>query len=238
MKKKCFFTVTLLLALLPVFAQLKVQTLLTENRSEPIGIDMPKPRFSWQLTSDKRKTVQTAYEIKLSSGKKLVWSTGKVVSDQSVHVAYNGDPLQSVTTYQWQVRVWDNKGRSSAWSEPARFQMAMLHQTDWQAKWIEADFTEDSINRPAQYFRKKFSLDKKINSATAIITSHGMYEAEINGKRVGDCYLTPGWTSYNKRLQYQLYDVKDLLGNGDNAIGVAVGNGWYRGFLAWDNNKN
>ena len=110
--------------------------------------------------------------------------------------------------------------------------------SDWKAKWIEAGFAEDSMNRPAQYFRKQFSSTKKIASATAYITAHGMYEAQINGKRVGDAYLTPGWTSYNKRLQYQVYDVTDLLTNGNNAIGVTVGNGWYRGFLAWAGNKN
>ena len=116
--------------------------------------------------------------------------------------------------------------------------MALLNKTDWKAKWIEADFAEDTVNRPAQYFRKKFAVNKKIISATAFITAHGMYEAQINGKRVGDYYLTPGWTSYNKRLQYQVYDVTNLLQNGNNAVGVAVGNGWYRGFLAWENNKN
>ncbi len=127
---------------------------------------------------------------------------------------------------------------ASAWSVTASFQMALLKSSDWKAKWIEIGFAEDSINRPAQYFRKQFVSNKKIVSAMAYITAHGMYEAQINGKRVGDAYLTPGWTSYNKRLQYQVYDVTSLIGNGENAIGVVLGNGWYRGFLAWDDNKN
>jgi alpha-L-rhamnosidase len=237
--KKLFRLIGLLqIILLPVFAQLKVQNLLIENLSNPIGIDVQQPRFSWQSASDKKNTLQTAYEIKLSSGKKSVWSTGKVASDQSVHVSYSGSPLQSAAKYQWQVRVWDNKGGASAWSEPATFQVALLNKSDWKAKWIEADFAEDSVTRPAQYFRKKFTVSKKILSATAFITAHGMYEAQINGKRVGDYYLTPGWTSYNKRLQYQVYDVTNMLLNGNNAVGVAVGNGWYRGFLAWQNNKD
>ncbi len=151
---------------------------------------------------------------------------------------YAGTALQSGKKYTWQVRVWDNNGKASAWSEPAFFQIAMMSPTDWKAKWIEAGFVEDSINRPAQYFRKQFSATKKIATATVYITAHGMYEAQINGKRVGDAYLTPGWTSYNKRLQYQVYDVKDLLTSGNNAIGVVAGNGWYRGFLAWSGNKN
>ena len=88
------------------------------------------------------------------------------------------------------------------------------------------------LMRPSPLFRKEFTASKKISSATAYITAHGMYEAQINGQRIGDAYLTPGWTSYNKRLQYQIYDVTDLLNNGNNAIGVTLGNGWYRGLLA------
>ena len=151
---------------------------------------------------------------------------------------YAGTALQSGKKYTWQVRVWDNNGKASASSEPAFFQTAMMSSTDWKAKWIEADFVEDSINRPAQYFRKQFSSTKKVVSATVYVTAHGMYEAQINGKRVGDAYLTPGWTSYKKRLQYQVYDVTNLVTTGNNAIGVVVGNGWYRGFLAWGGNKD
>jgi len=219
-------------------AQVKLQNLLTEHLSNPIGIDTKQPRFSWQLTGEQRNISQTAYEITVSQGKTSVWKSGKVMSDQSVHVPYAGPALQSGKKYTWEVRVWDNNGKTSPWSEAASFQMAILSPSDWKAKWIEAGFTEDSINRPAQYFRKQFSMNKKIASATAYITAHGMYEAQINGKRVGDSYLTPGWTSYNKRLEYQVYDVTDLLQNGNNAIGVITGNGWYRGFIAWSGNKD
>lgn len=238
MKKTFLVACSLQLLVLSLPAQLKVQSLLTENLHNPLGIDARQPRFSWQLVSTQRNVLQTAYEIKVASGKAPSWASGKVSSDQSVQVRYGGDGLQSGVKYNWQVRVWDNKGNISAWSDPALFQMALLNKSDWKANWIEADFREDSVNRPAQYFRKQFSAHKKILSATAFITAHGMYEAEINGKRVGDQYLTPGWTSYNKRLQYQVHDVTSLLGNGENAIAVVVGNGWYRGFLAWDNNKD
>ena len=220
------------------FAQVVVKNLLTENLPNPIGLDEKLPRFSWQLSSDKRNTSQNAYEIKVSVGKTAVWNSGKIVTAQSVHVPYAGPALQSGKKYNWQVRVWDNADNPSAWSEVANFQMALLDVSDWKAKWIEAGFVEDSINRPVQYFRKQFNSNKKIASATAYITSRGMYEAQINGKRVGDFYLTPGWTNYHKRLQYQVYDVTSLLANGKNAIGVMVGNGWYRGFLAWQNNKD
>jgi len=220
------------------FAQVSVKNLLCENLTNPVGLDVKSPRFSWQLASDKRNTMQTAYELKLMDGKKIEWNTGKINSDQSVFVDYAGAALQSNKKYSWQVRVWDNYGAVSPWSEAATFQTALFNTAEWKAKWIEAGFDEDPVNRPAQYFRKQFSLNKKIASATAYITSHGMYEAQINGKRVGDAYLTPGWTSYNKRLQYQVYDVTTLLNNGVNAIGVSIGVGWYRGFLAWGDQKN
>ncbi|RYY62757.1 MAG: alpha-L-rhamnosidase [Chitinophagaceae bacterium] len=109
----------------------------------------------------------------------------------------------------------------------------------WTASWIESTVRENDSIRPAQYFRKTFTAAKKIKSAVAYITSHGVYEAWINGKRVGDAFLTPGWTSYKKRLQYQRYDVTALLGKGTNSIGVILGNGWYRGSLGWgQDNRN
>lgn len=236
-KNNCLFFIFFFVAT-SISAQVKVVNLLTENQTNPIGLDALQPRFSWQLVSDQRNVSQSAYEIIVSSGKATAWKSGKVMSDRSVHVPYAGTALQSGKKYTWEVRVWDNNGKPTPWSEPAFFRTALLKTSDWKAKWIEAGFVEDSINRPAQYFRKQFSTGKKIASATAYITARGMYEAQINGKRVGDAYLTPGWTSYNKRLQYQVYDVTSLLQNGANAIGVIVGNGWYRGFLAWAGNKN
>ena len=227
-----------LFSAISVTAQVKVQNLLTENLANPIGIDIQQPRFSWQLVSEQRNVSQTAYEIIVNGAKGAVWKSGKVNTDQSVHVPYAGTALQSGKKYTWKIRVWDNQGTPSTWSEPAIFQTAMFNTSDWKAKWIEAGFAEDSINRPAQYFRKQFSAGKKIATATAYITAHGMYEAEINGKRVGDAYLTPGWTSYNKRLQYQVYDVTNYLTRGYNVIGVVTGNGWYRGFIAWAGNKD
>ena len=238
MKKITTFILLLFVIATTVLAQVSVKNLLCENLSNPVGLDSKLPRFSWQLISDKRNVMQVAYEIKVTNNKSTAWSSGKVITDESVQVSYGGMPLQSDKKYNWQVRVWDNQGNVSAWSDPASFQMALLNPDDWKAKWIEAGFTEDSVNRPAQYFRKQFPVAKKIVSATACITSHGMYEALINGMRVGDAYLTPGWTSYNKRLQYQVYDVTSLLNNGNNAVGVILGNGWYRGYLAWDDNKN
>lgn len=241
MKMRLTLIAALQLLLTIAYSQVTTQNLLTENKPNPIAVDVSAPRFSWQLVSDKRNTVQTAYEIKLSStknNKSKNWNTGKLNSNQSVQVVYQGPTLESNTSYQWQVRVWDQTNTPSAWSSPATFQMAMLNTTDWKAQWIEPGYTEDLVLKPSPLFRKTFTTTKKLVSATAFITAHGIYEAHINGQRVGDAYLTPGWTSYNNRLQYQVYDVTNLVTKGKNAIGVSIGSGWYRGSLAWEKNKN
>jgi alpha-L-rhamnosidase len=243
--KKSYFLFLLLILSISSFAQITVQHLLLENKINPIGIDVIMPRFSWQIISDNRNVMQSAYEIRVSDNmlsltknKDVIWSTGKISSDSSVHVAYKGKALQPGKKYYWQVRVWNNKGKASAWSATAFWQMGLLNKDNWNAKWITPGYPEDRVNRPSPLFRKEFLSDKKIISATAYITAHGLYEAEINGKRIGEAYLTPGWTSYKNRLQYQVYDVTPLLKKGVNAIGVTLGNGWYRGIIGFGNNIN
>ncbi len=239
MKKQIILFVAFIVFFTTAFAQTSVQDLLTENKSNPIGLDSNIPRFSWQLKGEGRNIAQTAYELKLNAPTKSGnWSTGKINSNQSVQVAYAGPALQSNAKYQWQVRVWDQTNKPSAWSAPATFQMGLLKLEDWTAKWIEPGYKEDEVLRPSPLFRKLFNSNKKIQSATVYITAHGLYEAHINGKRVGDAYLTPGWTAYQKRLQYQAYDVTNLLQSGKNAIAVSLGSGWYRGIIGFANNKN
>ncbi|MES2647292.1 MAG: family 78 glycoside hydrolase catalytic domain [Bacteroidota bacterium] len=238
MLRKVILPILLQFLVFTGFSQVKVQALLTENAVNPIGIGAAKPNFSWQLLSNNRNTMQTAYEVAVFDGKSTLWNSGKVNSDQSIQVAYAGQALQSDKKYNWKVRVWDNNSKASAWSAPAFFQTALLMPGDWKAKWIEAGFAEDASTRPAILLRDDFNVEKQIASATLYVTAHGMYEVQINGSRVGDAYLSPGWTSYIKRLQYQVYDVTSLLNKGENAIGAMVGNGWYRGFLAWNDNKN
>jgi alpha-L-rhamnosidase len=243
MKKTFLLSISFFAFSIVLVAQIQVTNARTENLTNPIGLDVTAPTFSWQLSSAKRNIMQTAYELRVGEDLatlpkgKSIWTTGKVSSDQSTLLKYNGPALQSGKRYYWQVKVWDNHGKDSGWSAPSFFQMALLKVSDWKAQWIVPGFQEDSL-RPSPLFRKEFQSNKKVKVATAYITAHGLYEAQINGKRVGDAYLTPGWTSYNKRLQYQAYDVTDLLTAGNNAIGITLGSGWYRSYLAWGGNKD
>ncbi|HVF97943.1 MAG TPA: family 78 glycoside hydrolase catalytic domain, partial [Flavisolibacter sp.] len=243
MKKTCFLLLAFQCIASSMFAQVKVGHLRTENLQNPVGIDVLQPFFSWQLISNERNVLQSAYEVSVSAdaagavGSKSGWSSGKINSDQSVHVPYKGAALESNKKYYWQVRVWDNKGKPSEWSAVAFWQMGLLQPTDWKAQWIEPGYKEDS-SFASPLMRKEFINSKKVKSATAYITAHGLYEAQINGKRVGDAYFTPGWTSYNKRLQYQAYDATNLLKDGANAVAVTLGDGWYRGNFSFDHRRN
>src|SRR5688572_19196379 len=221
--------------------KLAITTPTCEYQHNPLGLDAPTPRFSWILTATRRNVLQTGYELVVSRDagfRDVVWKTGRVKSDQSVLVSYRGPTLTAGEKYHWRVRVWDNGGNASAWSTTQSFEMGLLQPGDWTAAWIEPDLPGDAVNKPAPMMRREFTLGKPVATARLYITAHGLYEAHINGQRVGDAYLTPGWTSYNKRLQYQVYDVTPLLKTGVNATGVLLGDGWYRGNLAWADTKN
>jgi len=211
-----------------------VANLRCEYKADPIGIDVAQPRLSWQLRSAARGVVQSAYQVQVTLDGKPLWDTGKVASDRSVHVPYAGPALESSRRYTWRVRVWDGAGKASAWSAPASWEMGLLAPGDWKARWIEAAGDEGAkASQPAPMLRGAFAVKGKVRRARAYVTSLGLYELEINGTRVGDQLFTPGWTSYHHRLQYQAYDVGSHLRAGENAIGATLGDGWYRGFLAW-----
>lgn len=234
--------VFLIVFCLPYFLEAKseVVKLLTEYHENPIGIDIVKPRFSWQLISDEKDVLQTAYEIRVANQEadlqkkgKLLWNSGKVESGKSINVEYGGEPLNSTERAYWQVRVWDNKGKTSKWSEPAFWEMGILSAEEWKANWITLPGEpKEKGSKPAHYYRTEFSTKKAIKSARIYATSLGLYELYLNGEKVGDQLFTPGWTSYNKRLQYQTYDISDLLKQ-KNAIGAVLGDGWYRGNIGW-----
>jgi alpha-L-rhamnosidase len=214
-----------------------VGDLTCEYFTNPMGIGTTVPRLSWILTSEVQDQVQTAYQVLVASSPKMLnekkvdrWNTGKVESDQSILIEYAGDVLESREKCWWKVRVWDKDGKASAWSEPASFEIGLLSASDWTADWIKSSIWFSEVYHPSPMFRKEFNLGKEIASARLYITSLGLYEAEINGKKVGDQVLTPGWTSFHSRVQYQTYDVSSMLSSGENAIGVTLGNGWYRAF--------
>ncbi|SHF41084.1 alpha-L-rhamnosidase [Pedobacter caeni] len=226
-----------------VAQQLGVGALTTEYRKTPMGIEAAEPRLSWKITSSKRNVLQSAYQVRvgtdsagLSAGKSLVWDSGNQKSEASVFVRYAGSVLKSGTRYYWQVRVKDNQGNSSGWSAVNSWYTGLLSSAEWSAQWITTSSTSPDAG-PSPMFRKVFSIEGKVKSAVLYITAHGLYEAQLNGKRVGNDQLAPGWTSYHKRLLYQSYDVTDLLKAGQNAVGLTLGDGWYRGYLAFDRRR-
>ncbi|WP_163397411.1 alpha-L-rhamnosidase [Flavobacterium fluviatile] len=239
--KSFLFLIILIPFSIVSFAKTGVGKLVCEYHVNPIGIDVLKPRFSWQMIADTQNAKQVAYEIRVASSaenlskkKNLFWTSGKVESDQSVNVEYQGTPLKSMQRAYWQVRIWDNKNKVSEWSAPAYWEMGILEKDNWKASWITMkDEAKSTTSLPAQYYRKEFSTTKKVSSARVYVTSLGLYQLFLNGKKVGDQLFTPGFTSYKKRIQYQTYDVTSMVQQ-KNAIGAMVGDGWYRGYLGWD----
>jgi alpha-L-rhamnosidase len=212
----------------------------TEYQSDPLGLDVAKPRFSWQLNSRAPGAAQSAYEIRvatdadaLSGPGSLLWDSGKVDSHQSIFLEYGGPALQSRMRYFWQVRVWDERGSDLGWSRIANWEMGLLSPSEWSADWISPAMGADAPTTASPMLRRDFDLRGRVVRARVYVTSHGLYELFVNGHRVGDELLTPGWTSYNHRLQYQTYDVTNLMNGGHNAMGAVLGDGWYRGVIGF-----
>ena len=212
-----------------------------EYQNNPLGIDKLQPQLSWKIPPYRDNIMQTEYEIlvstttdRLEADNGDMWSSGIVKSDRSTFVPYKGKPLQSGKKYFWKVKFRDDKNGTSSWSEPASWEMALLDASNWQASWIsrtDAETREDSLQ--SIMIRKDFSVDKKIKKARLYVTGLGNYVFFLNGKKVGKDILTPGWTHYPKRLQYQIYDVTDLLTEGNNVAGAMLGNAWWSGGLGW-----
>lgn len=229
------------------------------------------PLFSWQINAGQRNQLQSAYQIRVSDNPEYLkntegnlWDSGKINSGQSVLVgaAFNLKPAQ---TYYWKVKVWNQENQESEWSETAVFRTGLFQESDWKkAQWIGYEdmpaekkmvpgvhgngdnLGDKCIDRPVvPLFRKEFEVAKKVKEATLYITGLGQYEASINGRKVGNSFLTPGWTNYDKTVFYTSYDVTGMLHHGKNAIGAIVGNGFYninreryrKLVIAWGNPK-
>ena len=206
-----------------------------EHLREAIGIGTDKPRLSWRIDTQKPGWTQDAYEIEFyNSAGQLNGTSGMVKSGQSVLVEWPFAPLASRERRGIRVRVRDIDGEGSEWSETTHVETGLLKPTDWSAQFITPAWDEDTTRtQPCPFLRREFRLDKKVNQARLYITSLGAYEAEINGQRVGDQVLAPGWTSYDHHLAYQTFDVTGMLHEGPNAIGAILGEGWFRGRLGF-----
>jgi alpha-L-rhamnosidase len=223
---------------------IKVLNLKTEYKINPV-VEAQNPRLSWELQSSERNQFQTAYQIIVSSSLKLahtdkgdIWDSGKINGNETNQIEYNGGQLKAREICFWRVKVWDKTGTVSDYSNIASWEMGLLNKSNWKAQWIGNDLTALGKGKiyhlpPAPYFRKQVTLKGEIKKARLYVTSLGLYEFYINGQRVGKDYFTPGWTDYNKRVYYQVYDVTAKLKKGKNAFGSMVSEGWYAGYLGY-----
>jgi len=194
-----------------------------EHLTTPLGIGDAQPRLSWRLPEGARS--QLAYHIEAGD-----WDSGRIDSDQQLLVPYAGPDLLSRQRVSWRVKVWTDLGESD-WSEAGWFETGLLAATDWVAEWIEPAEQSGAgqLARPAQLLVHDFELSGEVVSARLYATAHGIYEAFLDGERIGDLELTPGNTYYFVREQVQAYDVTGLLGPGSHRLGFLVSDGWFRG---------
>lgn len=239
------------LAMLPLAAfsqSIRLTNLRCEYKVNPAGIQTIQPHLKWEIESGKKDVLQTAYRVIVSDnlsglqkGTGDTWDSRKVVSAQSIQIPYAGSRLNSTQTYYWKVMVWDNQG-DSAWSAPASWQMGLLKPDDWKgASWISFRKMPDSarslpsgshkvhpfLNDTLPLLRKEFRVGKQVKTATVFISGLGQFELHLNGHKVGDHFLDPSWTQYEKEATYVTFDITDQLTNGNNTIGVMLGNGFY-----------
>ncbi|MGD0767106.1 MAG: glycoside hydrolase family 78 protein [Tepidisphaeraceae bacterium] len=216
---------------------LMVDTLKCEMSVGPLGVDVVHPRLSWMFHSAERGQESTAYQVlvattkeSLAGGQGDCWNSGKVLSNGAAGAEYAGAPLRSCGQYFWKVRVWDKWGRSTAWSEPSAWTMGLMSSDDWKGKWI-AEALDTSSTKPAAgtmpIFRRSFVVDRPVRRAIICVCGLGQFELRLNGEKVGDNVLEPGWTNYRKTCLYVTYDVTGQLRTGENVVAAMLGNGMY-----------
>ncbi|MEI6604734.1 MAG: glycoside hydrolase family 78 protein [Verrucomicrobiota bacterium] len=229
----CLTAAVALLSSIPS-ASAAVTNLRCEYLADPLGIDVAKPRLNWVIETGNLKLgrgiKQTAYQILVAGSEEFLkkdkgdlWDSGKVESEQSVLVEYHGKPLRSWKQCHWKVRVWDKDGKASDWSQPAAWTMGLLDSNAWQAKWIGAETNRNE----SLLLRRNFAVKSGLRRAVVAVCGLGHYELTLNGKRVSEDVLAPGWTKYNKTCLYDMYDVTESLRTGNNALGLFLGNGMY-----------
>lgn len=192
-----------------------------EHVEHPLGLTVACPRLSWRLPA--QATRQIAYRLRAG-----VWDSGRVASERSLLVPYAGPALRSGERVDWTVKVWTDAGESG-WAQPAWWEMGLLTADDWVARWIEPSQSEaDRSSHPAHLLSGSAAVDRPFDRARLYVTAHGVYEFFINGQRVGDVELTPGFTSYESTLQVQAFDVTDLIATGENRLDAVLSGGWVK----------
>jgi len=216
----------------------------TENQTRPLGLGEFVPRFSWKLGSEAQNVIQNSWHLQVASNldfAPLVWDSGIVAGDQSHLVPYGGSPLAPRTRYWFRVKVASSAG-SSDWSAAEWFETALAPQVSvpgaWTVPFISPEGPKEGKSSAAKALGRDFALAFTPVTARIYATALGLYELTLNGKKVTEAVLTPGWTAYQKRLAYQTYDVTSLLKKGENTLGALVGPGWYKGELTWLKSRN
>ena len=195
---------------------MKAVRLRTEYLKDPVGVDFKHPRLMWNVEGGIK---QTAYQIVTEQ-----WDSGKVASD-TMRTEYPKD-FKERERVTWKIRVWDENDEPGGWNE-AFFEYGI---SDWKARWITGNYTVNKKERyPVDCFRKVFSIGQQVKKACLYITACGLYEAKLQNQRIGDFIMAPGYTDYRKRVQYQTYDVTELIHEGENELTVQLADGWYRG---------
>ncbi len=200
-----------------------------EYAVDPLGVDVARPRLSWRVEGTMRRERQIAYQILVASSSDLLfldrgdlWDSGKVYSDETLFIPYEGTPLQSSQQVFWKVRVWDPACGDSAWSEPATWTMGVLRPEDWHGRWIVAPWVTEGL-----LMRREFAVKPRLRRALVHVCGLGQCELSVNGQKVGDNILSPGWSKYNRTCLYETHDITPLVKAGGNAVGLSLGDGMY-----------
>ncbi|NKY43731.1 alpha-L-rhamnosidase [Nocardia cerradoensis] len=214
---------------------LHLTDLRVNSLTEPIGVHTPRPEFSWKISTSEPGILQSACALQVCrdggrfEGADLLWDSGRIPSDRPFGILYQGHRLQSRKRYLWRVKMWDNTDTASTWSEPATFETGILDPELWTAQWVTGPPPSPHAEDTPLYFRGQLDVTAEVVRARAYVSALGWYRLFVNSTDVTGNALVPRWTPLDEIVEYQTYDVTDLLRNGRNALGVVVADGRYRG---------